>query len=107
MLVAFAYRDDEVDDMDIGDEDGDGDESPVLNTNLPSSSPAKAKKHFRITSLSIGDDCAEDLEWEGSVEEICWGSPSDSREDSIVCVCDVYTPRLHNAYDNTKPDRWQ
>jgi len=69
MMVAFTYRDDEVDDMDIGDEDGDSDGSLVLTMNPPSSSLANANKRSRITSLSIGDDCAEGPKWEGSVDE--------------------------------------
>jgi hypothetical protein len=41
-----------VDDMDIGDEDGDGDGSPVRATNPSSSSPAGANKQSEIRTFS-------------------------------------------------------
>jgi hypothetical protein len=37
MMVTFTYRNDTADDIDIGDEEGDGDGSPVRTAN-PSSS---------------------------------------------------------------------
>lgn len=50
MMVTFTYRNDTVDDMDIGDEDGDG--SPVRTTNPPSSSLANANKQPEIRTFS-------------------------------------------------------
>jgi hypothetical protein len=52
MMVTFTYRNDTVDDMDIGDEDGDGDGSPVRTTNPPSSSLANANKQSEIRTFS-------------------------------------------------------
>lgn len=52
MMVTFTYRNDTVDDVDIGDEDGDGDGSPVRTTNPQSSSPANTNKQPEIRTFS-------------------------------------------------------
>jgi len=52
MMVTFTYRNDTVEDMDIGDEDGDGGGSPVRTTNPPGSSPANANKQPEIRTFS-------------------------------------------------------
>ena len=52
MMVTFTYRNDTVDDVDIGDEDGDGDGSPVRTTNPPASSLANANKQPEIRTFS-------------------------------------------------------
>ena len=52
MMVTFTYRNDTVDDMDIGDDDGDGDGSPVRTTNPQSSSLANTNKQPEIRTFS-------------------------------------------------------
>jgi len=52
MMVTFTYRNDTVDDMDIGDEGGEGDGSPVRTTNPPSSSLANMNKQPEIRTFS-------------------------------------------------------
>ena len=52
MMVTFTYRNDTADDVDIGDEDGDGDGSPVRTTNPPSSLLANASKQPEIRTFS-------------------------------------------------------
>ena len=52
MMVTFTYRNDTVEDMDLGDEDGDGDGSPVRTTNPPSSSLTSANKQPEIRTFS-------------------------------------------------------
>lgn len=51
-MVTFTYRNDTVEDMDIGDEDGDGDRSPVRITNPPGSSLANTNKQPEIRTFS-------------------------------------------------------
>jgi len=73
MMVTFTYRNDTVDDADIGDEDGDGDGSSVRNPNPPSSSLANPNKQPEIRTFSYY--AAVDLgkiaqrSGEGSVDE--------------------------------------
>jgi hypothetical protein len=50
MMVTFTYRNEAVDDMDVGDEDGDG--SPVRTTNPPSSSVGNTNKLPEIRTFS-------------------------------------------------------
>jgi hypothetical protein len=52
MMVTFTYRNDTVDDMDTGDEDGDGDGPPVRTTNPSSSSFASANEQSEIRTFS-------------------------------------------------------
>jgi len=52
MMVTFTYRNDTADDVDIGDEDGDGDGSPVRTVNPQSSSLASASKQPEIRTFS-------------------------------------------------------
>ena len=49
-MVTFTYRNDTVDDADIGDEDGDG--SPVRTTNPSNSVLANANKQPEIRTYS-------------------------------------------------------
>jgi len=73
MMVTFTYRNDTVDDMDIGDEDGDGDGSPVRATNPPSSSLMNANKQPEIRTFSyyVAVDLGKigQRSGEGSVDE--------------------------------------
>ena len=52
MMVTFTYRNDTVDDVDLGDEDGDGDGSPVRTTNPSSSALGGANKQPEIRTFS-------------------------------------------------------
>lgn len=52
MMVTFTYRNDTVDDMDIGDEDGGGQGSPIRTVNPPGSSPANTNKQPEIRTFS-------------------------------------------------------
>ena len=73
MMVTFTYRNDTVEDMDIGDEDGDGDGSPVRTTNPPSSSLGNTNKQPEIRTFSyyivVDLGTVAQRSGEGSVDE--------------------------------------
>jgi len=73
MMVTFTYRNDTVDDADVGDEDGDGSGSPVRITNPPGSSLANANKQPEIRTFSyyVAVDLGKIAQrtGEGSVDE--------------------------------------
>jgi len=52
MIVTFAYPNDAVCDMDIGEEDGSGEGSPVRSTNPPNFSLVNANKQPEIMTFS-------------------------------------------------------
>lgn len=52
MMVTFTYRNDTVDDVDVGDVDGGGDGSPVRITNPSSSALVNANKQPEIRTFS-------------------------------------------------------
>ena len=52
MMMTSAYRNDTVDDMDIGDDDGDGDGPPIRTTNPLSPPPANINKQPEIRTFS-------------------------------------------------------
>lgn len=73
MMVTFTYRNDTVDDVDMGDENGPGDGSPVRTTNPSNSALANANKQPEIRTFSyyvvveLGKIAQRN--WEGSVDE--------------------------------------
>lgn len=73
MMVTFTYRNDTVEDIDLGDEDGAGDGSPVRSTN-PSNSPlanANKQPEMRTFSYYVAVDLGKigQKSGEGSVDE--------------------------------------
>ena len=72
MMVTFTYRNDTVDDMDVGDEDGDGDGSPRA-ANPPSSSLASMNTNkipeIRTFSYYVVVDLGKIRSGQGSVDE--------------------------------------
>ena len=73
MMVTFTYRNDTVDDVDMGDENGAGDGSPVRTTNPSSSALANANKQPEIRTFSyyvvVELGKIAQRSWEGSVDE--------------------------------------
>ena len=73
MMVTFTYRNDTADDVDIGDEDGEGDGSPVRTPNPPISSLASTNKQPEIRTFSyyVAVDLGKigQRSGEGSVDE--------------------------------------
>lgn len=73
MMVTFTYRNDTVDDVDIGDEDGDGNPSPPRTPNPQSSSLTTANKQPEVRTFSyyVAVDLGKIAQrsGEGSVDE--------------------------------------